>query len=255
MEAGGYPGAMELTVLGCSGTYPVAGRPASGYLVSHQETTLWVEAGPGTFTALCGLMDPHRLDGVFLSHRHPDHCADFFALYHALAYGGYEGGPLPVICPPGLADLLSGFAGGAAMRETFSFTEGTEDGELEIGGLRITTAPANHPPPTLAARFSASGRSLAYTADTGPSREVEEMAAGCDLLLAEAALQEPRRPEFPAHHMTGREAGEMASRAGARRLMLTHLRPRMHPERTMLEAEAAFAGEVSLAAPGAKVRI
>ena len=246
---------MELTVLGCSGTYPAAGRPASGYLVSHGETTLWADAGPGTFTALCGLMDPRRLDGVLLSHRHPDHCTDFFALYHALAYGGYEGGPMPVICPPGLAELLAGFAGGPALRQTFSFAEGEAGEEWEIGGLRITAAAANHPPPTWAFRFAAAGRSLAYTADTGPSREVEELAAGCDLLLAEAALQEPRRPAYPDHHMTGREAGEMAARAGARRLMLTHLPPSLQPERTMLEAEAAFSGQVVLAVPGTRTRI
>lgn len=247
---------MELTVLGSSGTYPAAGRPASGYLISGPGTELWMEAGPGTFTALCGALDPFDLDGVFLSHRHPDHCADFFALFHALAYGGYRGEAVPVLCPVGLSDLMAGFtAGRAAWRAVFDFQECFARGELDLGGLLITTARANHPPPTLAARVASDGRSLAYTADTGPSPEVERLAAGCDLLLAEASLQEPRGPQSVPYHMTGREAGEMAARAGARRLMLTHIPPHLDPERTMVEAEAAFGGEVSLAVPGARVRV
>lgn len=248
---------MELTVLGASGTYPAAGRPASGYLVSEAGTDLWMEAGPGTFTALCGLMDPFDLDGVFISHRHPDHCTDFLALYHALAHGGYRGGRKPVILPTGLWDLLAGFSSGkSALRAVFDPVEPPlPGGELNIGGLRITTARANHPPPTLAARITAAGRSLVFTADTGPDRSLEELAAGCDLLLAEASLQEPRDPQSPAFHLTGREAGEMAARAGARRLMLTHIPPHLDPERTMLEAEGAFRGEVTLAVPGARARV
>ena len=247
---------MELTILGSSGTYPAAGRPASGYLVSRPGTELWMEAGPGTFTALCGALDPFDLDGVFLSHRHPDHCADLFALFHALAYGGYRREAMPVVCPVGLSDLMAGFtAGRAAWRAVFDFHECFAQGDMNIGGLRITTARANHPPLTLAARIASEGRSLAYTADTGPSPEVEELAAGCDLLLAEASLQEPRGPQSVPYHMTGREAGEMAARAGARRLMITHIPPHLDPERSVLEAEAAFGGEVSLAVPGARVRV
>ena len=43
---------MRLTVLGSSGTWPTPGRPASGYLISHEGTRVWVDAGPGTFMAL-----------------------------------------------------------------------------------------------------------------------------------------------------------------------------------------------------------
>ena len=248
---------MELTILGASGTYPAAGRPASGYLVSEAGTTLWMEAGPGTFTALCGYMDPFDLDGVFISHRHPDHCTDFLALYHALAHGGYRGERIPVIFPAGLWDLLADFSSGkSAFRAVFDRVEHFIPGEeLTIGELSITTNRADHPPPTLAARITAAGRSLVFTADTGPHWRVDELAAGCDLLLAEASLQEPRGPKSPVFHMTGREAGEMADRAGAGRLMLTHIPPHLDPERTMLEAEEAFGGEVTLAVPGARVRV
>ena len=43
---------MRIHVIGSSGTFPVAGRPASGYLVEQGSTRVWLDAGPGTFVNL-----------------------------------------------------------------------------------------------------------------------------------------------------------------------------------------------------------
>ena len=40
---------MELTVLGSSGGCPGPGNPASGYLIRHEATTIWCDAGSGTW--------------------------------------------------------------------------------------------------------------------------------------------------------------------------------------------------------------
>lgn len=247
---------MQLTVLGSNGTYPTAGRPASGYLVSSFDTTLWVDAGPGTYLALCAEMDPRDLSGVFLSHRHPDHCTDIFALYHALAYGDRQVPPIPVLCPEGLARELGRLVGGSpTWWSVFEFVSLDSGDSFPLGSMQISAVRTNHPPPTLAPRITANGRSLTYTADTGPSEEVEHHAAGSDLLLAEASLASPRdRDSFP-HHMTGSEAGSMASRAGVRRLMLTHIAPYIDPERAVMEAETEFDGMVCIAVPGARISI
>ena len=55
--------------------------------------------------------------------------------------------------------------------------------------------------------------------------------------------------------MTGLEAGVMASRAGVGRLLLTHIAPYLDPEKSLMEAESAFRGRVSLAVPGARIRV
>ena len=247
---------MQLTVLGSNGTYPTAGRPASGYLVSNGDTNLWMDAGPGTYVALCGEMDPRDLTGVFLSHRHPDHCTDIFALYHAVAHGDRAVRPIPVLCPEGLAQALGRFVGGSSVWwSTFEFITLSDGDSVDLGSMRVAVARSNHPPPTLAPRIAADGRSLTYTADTGPSEALECHAAGSDLLLAEAALAEPRTGGSVRYHMTGTEAGSMAAKARVRRLMLTHIAPYLDPERSLMEAESEFGGEVSLAVPGARIRI
>ncbi|MDE0169827.1 MAG: MBL fold metallo-hydrolase [bacterium] len=251
-----YPGGMQLTVLGSNGTYPTAGRPASGYLVTEGETTLWMDAGPGTYLALCGEMDPRDLSGVFLSHRHPDHCTDILAFFHALAYGERRIPPVPVLCPKDLAATLGEMVGNsAAWSSTFEFRTLSDGDTFTLGSMKISVARTNHPPPTLAPRINANGRSLTYTADTGPCAALEHHAAGSHVLLAEASLSEPRDNASTPHHMTGLEAGAMASRAGVGRLVLTHIVPYLDPEKSLMEAESTFRGRVSLAVPGARMRV
>ncbi|MGH3539116.1 MAG: MBL fold metallo-hydrolase, partial [Pseudonocardiaceae bacterium] len=67
---------MLLTVLGCSGSVPGPESPASGYLLRAGDTSVLLDLGNGTFGALQRYLDPFTLDGLILSHLHPDHCAD-----------------------------------------------------------------------------------------------------------------------------------------------------------------------------------
>ena len=247
---------MQLTVLGANGTYPTAGRPASGYLVSDGETNLWMDAGPGTYLALCNELDPIEIDAVFLSHRHPDHCSDIFALYHSVAYGPGRRGRIRVVCPDGLPEALAAFLQHpAALDSAFEFVTAGDGDSVRLGSMDVSMVRTNHPPPTLAPRVSAGDRSVTYTADTGPSDAVASHAAGSDLLLAEATMTGPRGPDSYPHHMTGAEAGTMAAAAGVRRLVLTHIPAHEDPDRVLAEAESEFDGLVALAVPGARMTV
>ncbi|MYB44861.1 MAG: MBL fold metallo-hydrolase [Acidimicrobiia bacterium] len=247
---------MQLTVLGANGTYPTTGRPASGYLVSDGETNLWMDAGPGTYLALCNELDPMEIDAVFLSHRHADHCSDFFALYHAAVYGPGRRDRIPVVCPEGVAEALAVFLQHpAALDATFEFLTAGDGDSIRLGSMDVSMVRTNHPPPTLAPRVSVGDRSVTYTADTGPSDAVASHAAGSDLLLADATMTGTRGPGSYPHHMTGAEAGSMAARAGVRRLVLTHIPAHEDPGRILAEAEAEFDGRVALAVSGARMTV
>jgi ribonuclease BN (tRNA processing enzyme) len=110
----------------------------------------------------------------------------------------------------------------------------------------------NHPVETFGFRFSYRGRSLAYSADTGESDALAGLARGADLLLCEASFL--TGPGLPRDlHLTARQAAEQAARAGAARLVLTHLVPWNDQRRTLEEAsEVRFGGEVALAASGSR---
>ena len=71
----------SLTVLG-STPYPRPGEPCSGYLIRSQQAAVWVDCGSGTFAALQEHVDPADLDAIWLSHLHPDHCADLLTAFN-----------------------------------------------------------------------------------------------------------------------------------------------------------------------------
>lgn len=244
---------MELIVLGSSGSSPAPGNPSSSYLVRHESVTLLLDAGPGSFMTLLEKCDPLDLDAVLVSHGHADHCGDLLALGHYLAYGPGQGAMVRVLAAPGVAERLRGFTGDGdpdhPMSRALSFEPPTPSC---FGDVAVDFVAANHSVPAVAMRLDAAGSSLVYTGDTGPSAAIEELARDVDLLVAEATWQGEGDPNWP-FHMTAAQAGEMGRRAGAERLMLTHIRPALDPQRSAAEAAETFGATPMVALPGLTV--
>jgi ribonuclease BN (tRNA processing enzyme) len=94
---------------------------------------------------------------------------------------------------------------------------------------------------------------LAYTGDTGPTPVVDELAKGSDLFVAEATWQDHQ--DLLPFHLSARQAGEHATRAGAKRLMLTHIWPSLDYEVSRQQAAEAFDGEIIIAEEGMRLEI
>ena len=247
---------MRLTVIGSSGTAPTPDNPGSGYLVSSGDTHLLVDAGPGVVGAVAGVVDPYDLDAVALSHRHPDHCTDIFALYHYLAYGDRPvAAPIPVFAPPGLADAATAFVDADADSPWHSVFEWKiAEGESRLGDLTLRFGEASHSVPAACIRVESGGGSVVYSGDTGPGGDLEALAAGADVLLCEASFQDDTDDDYP-FHLSASQAGGIATAAGVRRLVLTHLRSTLDPARSVAEAAATFGGEVLVAEPGLTIEV
>ncbi len=242
---------MRLTIVGCSGSAPGPDGPASAYLVEQDGFRLLLDLGSGAFGALQRYVDPARVDAVVLSHLHADHCLDLTAMVvhrrHVVA--GLP--PLPVLGPAGTGGRLALAYDPAApdgLRDVFDVRT-VAPGERELGPFRLRFARVAHPVPTHAVRVSAGGRDVVYSGDTGPSDALVGLAAGADVLLCEASFADtdPRPPDL---HLTGREAGEHAARAGVGRLLVTHVPPWADAPAIAAEAAAAFPGPSSPVRPG-----
>jgi ribonuclease BN (tRNA processing enzyme) len=241
---------VKLQVVGSSGTFPVPGRPASGYLIEQSGTRVWCDAGPGTFVELP--VDSYMIDAVVISHQHPDHCTDLFTAFHAWTYCPEPRRGVPLYAPQAVWDCVSGFLDGgqgSRLRETFDFTPVWTGDVIEIGELSVSFVEVDHSVPTVGSRWEADSRALFYTGDTGPTGEWHDMARDVDLMLSEAAYQERGDDDYP-HHLTSAEAGRIAREVQARRLVLTHIPPYLDVSRSVDEAEATFDRPVSVAMPG-----
>lgn len=241
---------MRVHVIGSSGTFPVPGRPASGYLVSQGSTRVWCDAGPGTFTGIP--IDPDLVDAVVLSHQHPDHCADLLIAFHAWNYRPEPRRNIPVYGPQAVWDRVTGFlekGSESDLFQVFDFAPVWTGDEVTIGDISVSFTEMDHPVPTVGSRWEANNRSLFFTADTGPAGDWRQAAQNVHVMLSEASYQGDDK-EYP-QHLTAGEVGEIAREVGAGKLVLTHIPPYLDPSRSVHEAELTFDRPVALAVPGA----
>ncbi len=243
---------ISLTTLGCSGSYASpAGGACSGYLVRAGDANIWMDCGNGTFAALQRHINVADLDAVVITHTHPDHCVDVYGLHVFNKYAiGREG--LAVLAPKGAREQLGALISGG-WGDVFDWNTVADGDTTKVAQASLSFSRTDHPGETLAAEVATADKRLIYTADTGPKWSPEVFGAGADLLLSEATYlhNDVRAPI----HLSARQAGELASNAGAKRLVLTHLWPTVDPVASAAEGSEAFGSVVSLAAPGATLHI
>lgn len=238
--------AMTLTVLGCSGSYPGADCPCSGYLVRYGDTAVAIDLGPGCLSNMQRHIGLPDLDAVVLSHAHPDHWIDLTGLHVALHHRyGREGLPVwGTAQNREMAMLVTG-----SFEPTFDWRVTGDGDSFAVGDLRFTLSRTDHYIETHAMRIDdPDGGSIVYSADTGVDWSIESLGRGFDLALLEATYgTDEERGEIL--HLSAADAGAMARSAGARRLVLTHIWPGSDPAVHSSNGEAAYGAAVTIASP------
>lgn len=242
-----------LDVLGSCGGWPVAGRACSGYLLTAGGARVWIDAGGGTYERLLARCTLGDVDALWVTHLHPDHCADVLMAFQALAYGDVRAGRLPVYGPPGWATAFGAFLG-EDVGEVFEVHELADGATYDLGGVPCTAVATHHGMPSFGLRADVAGRTLAYTSDTAPGPGTRRLADGADTLLAEAFNALPGARVFSSVS-SPEQVGAYARDGGARRLVLTHLHPDADLDAARRRAATAFAGPVSVAAEGDVIEI
>jgi ribonuclease BN (tRNA processing enzyme) len=235
---------LSVTVLGSAAMYASVDRAASGYLLELDDTTIWLDAGGGTWQNLLRCGDYRSLGGILLSHRHPDHTIDLFQAFHARTYGDVDPLPsIPVWAPQETIEHLQGFI--RDLDKAFELIPIDDSSVLDIAGARVTFAAMAHPAVTVGVRVEADAGVLAYSADTGPGGDFRRLAEQADVFICEATFQD--QDEEWEGHMRASQAAVAASEVGAKRLVLTHLPHGRDLDLSAKEARAAGDVEVALA--------
>ena len=264
---------MRITVLGKSPSWQDAGGACSGYLVAEGSTRLLLDCGNGVFAKLRERVEYTDVDAVLISHLHADHMLDLVPFAYALIYaprqqpvpvGGYPGTDEParprLIAPPGAArcfrQLVGSWGNEGLIEEAFELEEYDPAETVEVGPLRARFKEVPHFTTTYAIDFASSGGDARFTygADSRPGEELVEIARATDLLLVEATLPRPER-SGDRGHMTPGEAGDHARRAGAKRVVLTHISDELDADWAVEEGSAAYGAPVELAVEGATYEV
>ena len=254
---------MRIRVVGSSASVPRPGRACSCHLLRTREANILLDLGSGGLANLREVMDYPDLDAVLISHMHADHFFDLIPLRYGLKYGPLlRDGRMPVWLPPGGEKQLRAVAAtfqsegpNDFLDEVFEIREYDPSKELYIGNLTITFAKTIHYIDAYAIRVDRDGASVCYSSDTAPCENVEHLARGCNLFLCESALGLAAEIGSVRGHLSALEAGEMAQRAGARRLVLTHYGTEFAAGELEDAARSVFHGPCAVADDGTELAI
>ncbi|MEO8562803.1 MAG: MBL fold metallo-hydrolase [bacterium] len=245
----------RLILLGTAGgPRPRATRGSPAQVIIANGAAYVVDCGNGVTRQLVIAGVPLRtIRGVFVTHHHSDHNADYGTLL-LLAWTAGLAVPIDTWAPPPLTRITEAFFDMSATDiDARIQDEGRPDlrtlvraHEVRVGGrifedanVKVTVAIVDHPPlPALAYRLDTADRSIVISGDTRYSEPLIALARGADVLVHEAMIPEavdrlvanvPNASDLKrsilSHHTSAEDAGRVAQAAGVGTLVLSHLVP------------------------------
>ena len=200
----------ELVVLGTASQVPTRTRNHNGYLLLWDGEGLLFDPGEGTQRqmVLAGVA-ASQVTRICLTHVHGDHCYGLPGVLSRMALDGVEH----------RVELHYPASGDAVVRQL--------QREGRLGRVRVEDVSVVRP-----------GQQLAFVMDTAPCPGAEALAQRADLLVVECTFADEQSELAAAYlHLTAGQAGGLAARAGARRLLLTHFSSR-YPDVDPLRRQA-----------------
>ncbi len=260
---------MQVVLLGTGFPRPSADRAGPAAAIVIGDKTFVVDAGRGVVMRLASAKLPlSGVQCVFLTHLHSDHIDGLPDLYNTPWVLGRTK-PFELYGPEGtpeIADaMLKFFAADIHIRADLTEMHPREGARInthvvhegvvyEDSSVRVTAFAVDHRPvePAFGYRFDSGGRVIVISGDTRPSDNLIRYAKGADVLVHEAYLEEyfshsdtsEVAARLRAYHTTAEQAGQVATSAGVKLLVLTHLIPGDNDAEFLRRASQTFKGRV-----------
>ena len=248
---------VEIVFLGTGNPVPNADRQGPSLAIIVNGKAYLVDAGSGVvrqansaFQRGIPALRPTDLDIAFLTHLHSDHTLGLPDLIFT-PWISERTKPLRLYGPEGTkemaAHILEAFrediqvrTGGLESANTTGYKVDAHDVQpgnvYQDGNVSVKAFLVKHGSwkEALGYRFDAGGKSIVVSGDTSPAESVVENCAGCDALIHEVYSGRAPNPGKPsmsveqwmkyesAFHTSAPELGEIAAKAKAKMLILTH---------------------------------
>lgn len=245
---------MKVTILGSGTCVPTLARSSPSVLVEISNNKLVFDLGVGTMRRLLEKgVGINEVSHIFFSHLHPDHTGELVPFIFASKYPkNYSRSlPLTIIGAAGLGvfydrlkDVYDEWIDlGDDMMDIIELNNSSSD-NLFMGFADIYTLPMAHIESSIGYRLETSdGVSFVYTGDTDYCKGVVDLARNADLLICESALPDSMKVDG---HLTPSIAGNIASEAKVKHLVLNHFYPECEDVDIEKECRKTYAGHLTL---------
>ncbi len=246
---------VTITILGSGTCVPSLRRSSPSAIVETSTAKVLFDLGAGTMRRL---LETHitisDVTHILLTHLHPDHTGELVPFIFSTKYPETLRRRTPFIIggSRGIKDFYDGLRNvygqwieldPGIMRFIEFDSMGTD--RYRDDRFDIVTFPLNHIKSSVGFRIETDdGLIIVYTGDTDVCSNVVELASDADILICEAALPDELKVDG---HLTPSRAGNIASMAQVKNLVLTHFYPECDDVDMEAQCRKSYTGPLVLA--------
>jgi ribonuclease BN (tRNA processing enzyme) len=254
---------MSVTILGSGTCVPSLKRSACSVLIKIKNAALLLDSGAGTMRRLLEAgTEIYDISYVFYSHFHPDHTGELVPFIFSNKYpdGTRRQMPITFVAGKGFCafyDKLKAAYGhwielGPDLMNIVELDNSNYDSR-SFDSFKVESVPVVHNDESIAFKITSSGgKSVVYSGDTDLSDNLVSLSQNTDLLICEAAFPDSLKV---TGHLTPSLAGQIASNAQVKQLLLTHFYPECDDADIEKECRKTYSGPLVIAEDLLKIKL
>ncbi len=234
---------LKITPLGTVSPYPKGDCNCPGFLVEYNDKNILLDCGNG-ISRLLKMPDSLQNLSVIVTHYHKDHFGDLGALqYAAYSYHNLRllKNRIKIFLPEN--DFANNKDSIIYNKESYSELFYVKDGfAFNIDDLKLSFYDnKSHTIETFMVKLESADFKIVYTSDLGTSNfeGAIEFCKNSDLIISESSFLKKHNSQCKTH-LTAYDAGLLALKSNAKKLVLTHLWPEEEKKLYLQEAKLIF---------------